>query len=403
MDFNSAAISSTSSEEVQPVPPQKEEMVNNRTPTEVIDELEKLPVINGEYSAANLRDFRSLSRRHSKATQAPSSLTSIFLGIGLCTTKELSRGLPFDVVGQLCAAEWARRILNYDKILIVVADVHAKTNPAFAGQHELIDKVAAANKNLLRDIAKALNISHMHMEIKLASEIAGSQEYVFCKRNTKSVLTDPSIFPLAKPYVHEQAATIEWARKYFGMRAKVSWLAVGNEEERTYKTHDEVFFDIIHARHFGKHAKFDLKEGEPPPKVNYFNIIGTEPGHTFWGSQPIVPPYILLGETMQIAIGEKIDCRLVVAKAIGNSERAAASFAANFSGLIKSVEMIKGQPLAGYQWVDKANSFLDLIYTNSAKRAHIRARSIDKSFKGLPERIRDLQIFEKLAGHSYTR
>ncbi|MGE0251871.1 MAG: hypothetical protein AB7G80_01425 [Dongiaceae bacterium] len=410
MDFQSAAISSPSAENILPVPPRDEGMADCRALARIVHKLEKLPVINGAFSERHLHDLGE----QSASGRGNHPGTSVFLGIGLCTPREFSQGLPFDVIGQVCAAEWTRRVFKYDKILIVIGDKHAKLNikanfetrspnskkfetiSPDDERRRQVNKTAEKNRETLTAIAKALGIARERIVIKLASEIAKSEDYPSFKARARVILDDQQVPSPARPYAYAQSATVEWAIHHYGVKAKMSWLATKIEANRTSKTIDEFFFDDIHTRHFGKPSE---KDGQVAP----FNIIGTDPGHTFLGSQPIIPPYVLLGETAQIPIAENIDCRLVVAKAQGISERAAANVAANFPGIIQAIEMIRNESLAGKGWVDKANNFLDLVYPGSSKRALIRARSIERSLHGMPERMKNLKTFEKLAGHTKSR
>lgn len=158
------------------------------------------------------------------------STKSLFFGIGLCTTKEMSVGLPFDFLGLVATAEALRRTLGFGKIIQLIADSHAKTNH-FVSDAE-VDKKAHALKELSLKIAKNLGLEGKY-EVILASEIDSSPEY---KKIEKNIPADGS-----PEYARKEWTDMEYLAHTYNTRLKVSWIMPLKKGQK--HTADEVYFD----------------------------------------------------------------------------------------------------------------------------------------------------------------
>lgn len=159
------------------------------------------------------------------------STKSLFFGIGLCTTKEMSVGLPFDFLGLVATAEAIRRTLGFGKIIQLIADSHAKTNH-FVSDAE-VDKKAHALKELSLKIAKNLGLEGKY-EVILASEIDSSPEY---KKIEKDIPSDGS-----PEYARKEWTDMEYLAHTYNTRLKVSWMMPLSKKGQKH-TADEVYFD----------------------------------------------------------------------------------------------------------------------------------------------------------------
>ena len=158
------------------------------------------------------------------------SSKSLYFGIGLCTTKEMSVGLPFDFLGLVATAEAIRRTLGFGKIIQLIADSHAKTNH-FVSDAE-VDKKAHALKELSLKIVKNLGLEGKY-EVILASEIDSTPEY---KKIEKDMPDDGS-----HNYAKKEWTDMEYLARHYNTLLKVSWMMPLKKGQK--HTADEVYFD----------------------------------------------------------------------------------------------------------------------------------------------------------------
>ncbi len=171
------------------------------------------------------------------------SSKSLYFGIGLCTTKEMSVGLPFDFLGLVATAEAIRRTLGFGKIIQLIADSHAKTNH-FVSDSE-VEKKAQALKELSLKIAKNLGLEGKY-EIILASEIDSTPEY---KKIEKDIPHDDS-----PDYAKKEWTDMEYLARHYNTCLKVSWM-MPLKKGQTH-TSDEVYFDNGFKSRFNRPYSF---------------------------------------------------------------------------------------------------------------------------------------------------
>jgi len=217
---------------------------------------------------------------------SPNSLTpdgSIYYGTGLCTAKELSDALPFDVLGMVLVAEKIKRGMGMKTIYHHIADTHAKSNNIF--KDEDIDHQAALVRQALEKMARNLGLENF--KVLLASEFDNSEEYVEIYHG---VATDKH------EYVRREVADMEWYRKYKGVVVKLGWIIQASETDLGF---DERVFDREYKAVTGGDLSF----------------VYLKPGRTFDSSRPKVSPYIHIPREPRILLKADEDAKAKIAEA----------------------------------------------------------------------------------------
>lgn len=217
---------------------------------------------------------------------SPDSLrpdSSIYYGTGLCTAKEISDALPFDVLGMVLVAEKIRRGMGMKMVYHHIADTHAKSNCLF--DNEEIDRQAASAKDVLERMAGNLGLENFR--VLLASEFDGSKEYLEIYNN---VVTEKH------EYVRREVADMEWYRRYKGVGVKLGWIIQATEVELGL---DERVFD----REYKATIDEDL------------SLVYLKPGRTFDKSRPKVSPYIHTPGEPRILLRADEDAKSKIAEA----------------------------------------------------------------------------------------
>ncbi|MBJ7450284.1 MAG: hypothetical protein JHC93_08010 [Parachlamydiales bacterium] len=173
---------------------------------------------------------------------------SIYFGTGLCTTKEISCGLPFDFISMLTTAEKIKQALNLDKVIHLIADSHAKTN-AFIDE-KAVDNLITEQKQILDRACKNLGISE-HYKIILASDIDKNKEYT---EIFESLISNNSI-PVndVTQYELKEWTDIEYLRRYHNVGIKLSWVIENKKKKQGF---DESRFDRDYSKYIGNHMSF---------------------------------------------------------------------------------------------------------------------------------------------------
>ena len=165
---------------------------------------------------------------------------NIFLGIGLTTSIEVSVGVPFDILGMLLVTEKIRRKLNFNKVIIQIADEHALTNTHV--EEKPLNIAAKSLRILLNKICKNLNLNDFI--IFLSSEI----DKHIIKDELKEKMDIPEL--INNQYFFCELADMEFFRRVHNVTTKISWIIPGVESNG----HDERFFDS----HFSQISNLDL-------------------------------------------------------------------------------------------------------------------------------------------------
>lgn len=158
------------------------------------------------------------------------SSKTLYFGVGLCTTKEMSAGIPFDFLGLVATAEAIRRICGFGKIIQLIADSHAKTNHFV--RDEEVDKKAREFKELSLKMVHNIGLEGKY-EVLLASEIDAAPEY-------KEILAGIPVDGVHE-YARREWADMEYLARKHNTCLKLSWM-MPLKKGQTHRS-DEVFFD----------------------------------------------------------------------------------------------------------------------------------------------------------------
>jgi len=168
---------------------------------------------------------------------------NIFFGIGLMTATSLSEGIPFDILAMFFLAELLRKIVDSEKVFVLVADQHAMTNKLIPPQK--IQEVTAHTLATLHSLVQAFDLSHF--EIIQTTPLNFDERIKTIYRNLPTISNE---------YLKHEIADTLWLQQHHGVGIKLGWAM---STEQTIQGHDERFFDaqiamfstnvsFIHAR-----------------------------------------------------------------------------------------------------------------------------------------------------------
>ena len=218
----------------------------------------------------------TLSVLSESVTETPGG--SIYYGTGLTTPKEISVGLPFDVLGMMLTAEKLRQAGGFDNIYHHIADTHAKTNDWISP--EAVDERASQVTAVLDTVKENLGLENFFPI--LSSSFDGTQEY--------GELVDSFSGSEEHEYVRREMADMEWYRTHYGVKIKLGWIIQAKETEMGF---DERRFDREYLSFKGPVMSF----------------VYTKPGRTFDPSRPKVSPYIKIEDEGRLMLSPDEDVR----------------------------------------------------------------------------------------------
>lgn len=260
----------------------------------------------------------------------PKSLTkegSIYYGTGLCTARELSDALPFDVLGMVLVAEKLRRGMGMKKIYHHIADTHAKSNDIF--NSEDVDRQANVVKETLKRMAQNLGLEDF--EILLASEFDQTPEYRDIYKGIDTNKHD---------YVRREVSDMEWYNRYKGVVVKLGWIIQATETDLGF---DERVFDREYKATIGGNLSF----------------VYLKPGRTFDKSRPKVSPYIHIPGEARILLKANEDVKTKIAEAekrLGDKHLGGAR--RHLTNIVRLYEKLFGS-LGNIPFEDKIQTIID--------------------------------------------
>jgi len=201
---------------------------------------------------------------------------AIFMGIGLCSGTNLSKGLPLDAVGYVLVAEAVRRSIKAKNLIVLIADTHAIS----CGLPENAVNDSARDVISVIDRLRALG-GFTEMKLMKASHLHSRYHY---RSIFETVCSRTSAFD--HPYFTKEAADIEFIRRQHNTLLKIGWSMGGTKSLR-----DERAFDRCYEKWVGNRVAF----------------VYTKPGRTFDDTHPRAVPYIETDLNRRICInkGEK--------------------------------------------------------------------------------------------------
>lgn len=187
---------------------------------------------------------------------------AVYVGIGLCFPDSLSRAVPVDLLGMLLPAEAIRRAIDADRLVVLVADRHARENGFSAVAVESRARMIEAVLLRIRERCHVEALTPIR-----ASELHTEPDY----RRTLDRLERRAPLRL-HGYERRQVADAICLDRRFGGVLKVGWALRGAGPERR---RDEVAFDRELRRVAGERIGF----------------VYCKPGRSLADAAPRMPPY----------------------------------------------------------------------------------------------------------------
>ncbi len=165
---------------------------------------------------------------------------SIYYGTGICTPKELSVGLPFDILAMMLFSEKLRRTLGLGSVIHHIADTHAKTNTHLNSAE--VDQTAKITYEKICRTSANLNLPNIHPI--LSSTFDNTDEYLFILQSIPEQRHD---------YIRREVADMEWYRQNSNMYIKIGWIIQATEVELGS---DERVYDRTYKKEVGQPVSF---------------------------------------------------------------------------------------------------------------------------------------------------
>lgn len=202
---------------------------------------------------------------------------SLFFGVGLCTAKEPAVAIPFDILSFFLVAERLRRLLDMDRVIVLIADTHALTNSFMTP-----DIVQMMTQKSLRTLGTIIQNLHLKtFELLVHSNIATQKLF------TKTLEVIPA---MDNQYLRHEIADITWLVKHQGVSLKLGWTI---DSSAVPGGHDERFFDT------------ELQKLAALP----IGFLYLKAGRTFDKHRQKVSPYISVAGEPRIIIAANEDVR----------------------------------------------------------------------------------------------
>jgi len=238
---------------------------------------------------------------------------SLYYGTGLTTPREISVGLPFDVLGMILTAEKLRRVGGFDNIYHHIADTHAKTNDWIS--EDQVDERAKQVVQTLETVKSNLDLEHFFPV--LSSSFDTTPEY--------EELVEGFGDSEEHEYVRREMADMEWYRVRHGVKIKLGWIIQASETEVGF---DERRFDREYMRFHGTDLSF----------------IYTKPGRTFDPSRPKASPYIKIASEGRLLLdpGENVVVTLERAVEAANGDKHLGGARKHLESIVRLYESLYG-------------------------------------------------------------
>jgi hypothetical protein len=189
---------------------------------------------------------------------------AVFLGYGLCTSEAMGTQVPFDSLGMLLVAEKVRQLVAAERVVVMIADRHARTN---GFDPEDVAALTQHTHRMLRDIVQAFGLKRTIIE--RASELHERPEY---RRILDLVRRNAPNHEHA--YFLLEVADIEFHYHRFDGIIKLGWAVEGSP--RTVHHLDELAADERLRKWLGRAVP----------------CVYTKPGRVLDDSRPTASPYV---------------------------------------------------------------------------------------------------------------
>lgn len=234
----------------------------------IIQMIHGIPIIEAKSSEAGILS--------SLANDAEGGV--LYFGTGLTTSRAMSVGVPFDLLGLLLVADIICRELKLSRVIQLIADTHAKSN-IFTNNDE-VDAMAALMKNVSTRVANFIGLSQKYTVLK-SSEFDQKPEYQEIFNN---IVSDDH------EYVRREWSDIEYMRREYRLVLKLSWIVDPKAKKVGF---DERLYDLRFRDVVGQNMSF----------------IYVNPGYTFDPNRMKVSPYITILGEHRVIFSPKEDVR----------------------------------------------------------------------------------------------
>lgn len=216
---------------------------------------------------------------------------AVFLGVGLCTSQQVSVALPLDTLGMLVPAERVRRALGARSVVVLIADEHARSNAGFSAAQ--IDEIAVTIEDTLRRAVSAFDLSAV--KIVRASDFHTTPEYLAVLAEVDTRAPDSE-----HAYFRKEIADIAFLDRTCGPIVKVGWTISGSADMG--RRHDEVAFDQRFRTWMGQHVPF----------------IYCKAGRVLDERRPKASPYVTTDASKRVCLrrGEDVRAKLQSAESL---------------------------------------------------------------------------------------
>ena len=253
---------------------------------------------------------------------------SIYYGTGLCTAKEISVDLPFDVLSMILVAERLRKQLGMETVYHHIADTHALSNSFFTP-----DQVRFHAKRVRESIERVVsNLGLTNFRVVLSSEFDQGVEYQELRTRVNPELNE---------YVQRELTDMLWYKEK-GVCLKLGWIIQSSETGLGY---DERLFDREFLKSFGRGLSF----------------LYLKAGRTLDPKKPKASPYISTpGEKRVLLIKEEEVSKKLSAAEIEFGNKNLNGARGYLVDIIRAYERLFG-PLENLTIEEKIQGIIDIV------------------------------------------
>ncbi len=258
---------------------------------------------------------------------------NLMFGTGICTRKNLSAGIPIDILTYFLVAKLIQDNFPGISIYNILPDAHAEQNQFPTSE---IKQISDSYEKQLNAIANALKMQRFY--ILRASQYSQDEKYV-------EILSTMS--HIENSYIRRQIADVKYLHKYYDVDKKIGWCS----KTRTSLSMDEPFFDHVY------------KETFPNSKVWFLYL---EPGKRLSNKGMDVIPYTMapFDKSSRIVLGQKKKIREFIEE-IGDevcSKQNKAAYRNYLKKIARVYNTLFPNSFGGKFWEDRLDGLNDMIY-----------------------------------------
>lgn len=261
--------------------------------------LQNQPLIEAESSVAALKP-NILDKKNG----------SLFFGVGVVSSKDISVAVPFDILAMFFEAEILRQALGLKKVMVLIGDIHAKSNHIFPDQK--IDKISNKTLHVLQKIIKNFNLQNF--QLFMASRLfrlPAFQEIFMSLPNFDNL------------YLKHEVADCLFFQETENLRLKLGWTMHKGIE---VIGHDERFFD----QEIDKFC----------PDLSFIHL---KSGHTFNKNRPRVSPYLRVKGEKRILLKKNEKVKEKIEEAVKEwPDRSLGGAINHLASIVRAFERLNG-------------------------------------------------------------